>query len=523
MIYGLKLLLPVLLLGAFAAFALRAAFSSLLTPSEYRRAWTTILVGTVVSFLSIRLGVFVACLAVVGLWAQSAMGGGARAKLSVFLLLVIATPPLYFEIGGIAGVNYLIDLTGARVLAIVLLPGLALKLASDSTYRRQSWVTVVDVAVVLYQVWRIALLVPSTNTTSLLRATVESLLDILLPYYVFSRGIRTSADLRFILSHVALALGFAATLGVVEEFAHRTFYNSLQWVYGLQWQLTFELARGSHLRVQAMTPQPILLAFEMIVALGIWAYLRGAEWRRPSAFFIFALLGACLTFTWSRGPWLGAMALFICMLGLRKMPRKVFGTLLVLFIAGGLLIKAIGADEVVMSLLGGLFGSGAADLDSIAYRKQLLDTALALLRQSPWLGVPNYAAQMQDLKQGEGIIDLVNSYVAIALNTGVIGLVIYMLPFVVTLRRMLGVPPAGDADASAEASNTDRFARAFISLTIAALLTIFTTSTFATIPLILTLLLALPVAALTLSANAEVRANVERMDPFGRRIVPLPR
>jgi hypothetical protein len=42
-------------------------------------------------------------------------------KIAVFLLLIIALPPIRLNIGGFGGINYLISLTHVRILSLVLM------------------------------------------------------------------------------------------------------------------------------------------------------------------------------------------------------------------------------------------------------------------------------------------------------------------------------------------------------------------------------------------------------------------
>jgi O-antigen ligase len=294
-------------------------------------------------------------------------------------------------------------------------------------------------------------------------------------------------------SHLALGLAFTAAVGVAEFFANRYFYSELQFVYNYKWSLTMILMRGTHLRVEATTPEPIVLAFEMIFALGIWTFLRGPDWRRWQVAGVYALLIGCMVFTFSRGPWIGAI-----IFGLR-LNTKAFTALFVFLLGSAVVMKMLGADQFAINALSTVFGSSEADLSSINYRNELLDTALALLRQSPWLGVPDYASQMQALRQGEGIIDLVNSYIAIALDTGVVGLVIYLLPYVLAFSRMLRVP--GISKRQSSDGTAGWFTAIFVAMTIALLVTIFTTSMFFTMPILLILLLALPIARLAMKTE----------------------
>ena len=515
MIYALKLLFPVLVVCALAGMFLRPAFAPLLEPRQYARVWLIIVIATVVAFLGQSTVIYGLGVLVIARFARSYLGGNVRANLAAFMLLVVILPPLTWQLGGLGDINYLLALTGPRLLALALLVGPAVQLLGDRRIKRERWVAPLDFAVVGYQLLKIVLAAPGSPGTTVLRSMLESVLDVLLPYFVMSRAIRTESDMRFILSHGMLGLVFQAAVGFTEFFVHRDLYSELQWVYGYKWQLTMNLMRGDHLRVQAATPQPIVFAFEMIFALGLWTYLRGRESKQWPVRWVFILLVCSLLFTFSRGPWIGALTFGGALLAARRLPVKSFVALLATLAVVAVLVKMTGVDTAVIAMLGGVFGSSEADMSSILYRNQLLDTALALLKQSPWLGVPNYAAQMQDLRQGEGIIDLVNSYVAIALDTGVIGLVVYLLPYVLILRRLLREPglsrrdpgPRGDASAG-------WFAATLLAMSIAMLLTIFTTSVFFTMPFMLILLIALPIARLSMKAE-EVDIPLEIKPPPG--------
>lgn len=522
MIYAIKLLLPTLFVCGLAWVALRASFAPLLSKLEYQRAWAVLVATTMVVYLGQTPMLFSIGVGLMALVGQSLLGGGIRGKLATFMLMVVVLPPLTWPVGGFGDVNYLLALTGPRILALVLLSGPALTLLGDKTYKRERWVLLLDILVIVYQVLKIALMAPHTTTTGMLRVLMESGLDVLLPYYVTSRAIRTETDLRFLLTHLALGLALAASVGFAEFFIHRNLYSELQFVYNSKWQLTMTLLRGDYLRVQAATAAPIVLAFEMTFAIGVWTYLRGQEWRRLPVLLVYGAFIGCLVFTFSRGPWLGGLVFGAALLGLRRLGTKTFVWLFLLLLVGAVTAKAIGADEVVLTALGAVFGSSDQDLNTINYRRQLLDTALALLKQSPWLGVPDYASQMQDLKQGEGIIDLVNSYVAIALDTGVIGLAIYLLPYVLAFRHMVRVP--GISLRQTSDAGAGWFAATFLAMIISCMVTIFTTSTFGTMPFLLILLVALPAARLTMKDTlVDVPLDLAPDGPYGLNGLPLAR
>jgi O-antigen ligase len=71
---------------------------------------------------------------------------------------------------------------------------------------------------------------------------------------------------------------------------------------------------------------------------------------------------------------------------------------------------------------------GTVEAENIDYRSRLLDNALIVIQRNLWLGSENYrdTPEMQAMIHGEGIIDIVNSYVAVALHSGMVGLALFM-------------------------------------------------------------------------------------------------
>jgi len=414
------------------------------------------------------------------------------------------------KLGGFGGINYLLELDDRRVTSILLLSWAAVEIVAAKPVQRTIRFLPVDLLVLAYQGLRFVLQMPHSNFTTLARIAVESTLDILLPYFVVTRGIRSMSDLRLVGGHLMIGIAFVASVAVTEAVLQHNLYSGLQGIYDVQWQHTYALMRGSLIRVQATTSQPILLAFMLSFGIGLGYWLKDDWRRRPAVFALFAaiLLGEVATF--SRGPWLATVVIVITLAAMRRMSAAAFRVALVALLLCGVGLKLADADQQVVGALGAIFGSDRADIASIEYRRELLDTSLALIKQSPWLGVPNYGAQMQSLVQGEGIIDIVNSYVAIMLDAGVVGLVLYLLPFAVVLNRLIAAIQR-PARGAAEVGN--RFAMAFAALILSCLFAILTTSTFGMVSTLLTMLLALPTAWLGLSIEernaAGARADLE--------------
>src|SRR5262249_9626620 len=119
----------------------------------------------------------------------------------------------------------------------------------------------------------------------------------------------------------------------------------------------------------------------------------------------------------------------------------------------------------------------------VTYRQKLFENSIVVIERHPLFGTPDYrqTPEMLEMMQGEHIIDIVNTYLEIALSSGLIGLSLFVGIFVsilLRLRRMLKFRAVGDAD-----FNT--YVRASIAILIAMLAAIATCSSIDFIPYIL--------------------------------------
>ena len=71
---------------------------------------------------------------------------------------------------------------------------------------------------------------------------------------------------------------------------------------------------------------------------------------------------------------------------------------------------------------------GSAEVETVVYRQRLFENALAVIERNLWIGSADYLStpEMQALLQGEGIIDMVNSYLEVSLKSGILGLSLFL-------------------------------------------------------------------------------------------------
>jgi len=125
---------------------------------------------------------------------------------------------------------------------------------------------------------------------------------------------------------------------------------------------------------------------------------------------------------------------------------------------------------------------GKIEKYNIDYRESLLENSTIVIKRNPWFGSVEYltAPEMERMRQGEGIIDIVNTYIGIALEYGLVGLGLFVGFFVLVLN--------GIYKAMREIRSRDdevyRLGRALLAALVGILVTIFTVSSITIIPIV---------------------------------------
>jgi O-antigen ligase len=126
---------------------------------------------------------------------------------------------------------------------------------------------------------------------------------------------------------------------------------------------------------------------------------------------------------------------------------------------------------------------GTAESWSVTYRQQLLQVSWDVLMLNPMLGSPSFLDNpaMQQLRvDGEGLIDMVNSYLGVALASGFVGLGLFVGAFATSAIRLR----SGLLRVRREEGYDDIMGRALLGALIGALVTIYTVSSINVIPVI---------------------------------------
>lgn len=467
-VWAIKLLLPVVAVCVVVMYLTRKVSSGWISEADWKTTLLGLIGAATVAFLSFSTLIFALGCVCLALWLAHRYGTDRGGRLAAYALLMASMPPAELQLENIGGIGYVTSLNPIRLLSLtLLLPALLNRPPQETARPIPGWLRLCDLGIFGYLTLMAALAWSSTATV-LARHCIELVLDILVPYLALTRCAQSTPDRLRMLAVFVLAMCCQATIAVIESVSHHQFYNQLQHLMGTSWQLTWGEFRSGFLRGQAAPQGPLILATMLLVAMGAAASLPGQH-RARTGWLVYTLLLAGLWATFGRAAWLCAAALCVSLLVLPRIGGR-------LYIGAVALLSGIvtvgwtsGIGQQLTEGVIDLFNAEGRESFNILYRQELLEASVALLKQSPWLGVGDFLTPLAYLKQGEGIIDLVNTYLVVALNVGLIGLGLLMTPFLVGLWRQSALVPRGTPALGHEAL-------AWIAMTVALMALVFTVS-----------------------------------------------
>lgn len=480
----LRTLIVILVLAAtFFAFARRSA-CAITEAGNFTRRRNLWLALTLVAFLAYSFWIYIAIAIPLLIYANRHESNPP----ALFFFILFVLPMATIQIPGMGLINYFFDLSHARILALlILLPALIeLTHRSDNlTFGR----TASDKALAAYLLLTIMLYLRETSLTDTLRQVFYLFIDVFLPYFVISRSLNNLQFFRDALLSLVLAIMVLAPLAVFESLRHWLLYSSLTGVLELKAGMTGYLGREGILRAIATAGHPIALGYLMIIGMGLHLFLQRSIQQKPLRRLGMALLAAGLIAPLSRGPWVGAIVLFVVFIATGSYAARRLMLLALAAILALPLVAMLPGGERVINLLPFI---GSTEKGNIDYREDLFTNSMIVIQRNPWLGSIDYlnTPEMEAMRQGQGIIDIVNTYIGVALETGFVGLGLFVGFFALVLigiyRAMRSIP---DRD-----SEEHLLGRALLATLLAILTIIATVSSITIIPIVYWSVAALGVA-----------------------------
>ncbi len=414
--------LPVILALAAVVFALaKAPACAIATTSRDFERRRNLWVGlTLAAFLAHNFWIYI-------IVAAALLLAGSRREpntLAMFFFLLFALPLISAEVPGFGVVNFLFEIDYGRLLALTVL------LPAYLSLRKQPGIEpfgrpLPDKFIAGYMLLTVLLMLTYSPFTSTLRHGVfYSFIDIFLPYYVASRYLKDLPGFRDALMAFAVAAMVLSAIGAFESVWQWLLYSSLDRALGVRWGGGVPLMRGENLRAAGTAGQAIPMGYVIAVAIGLFLYLRRSV---PSPL----LWGLGLTLLivgevapLSRGPWVGAAAMVLVFVATGPSPGVRLAKLGLFGVLALPLLLATPAGNAIIDHLPFI---GTIEETNVNYRKLLLEISFQVIQDNLLFGSTNWSqsAAMQELVQGQGMIDLVNSYVGVALSSGLVGLSLF--------------------------------------------------------------------------------------------------
>ena len=469
-----RALIVILFLASVVFLMARRPATDLIPLSDYKRRRNLWFLLTVLAFASHSFWLYLGAGAVILLLA----GRREHNPMALFYMLLFLIPPASVQVPGFGVVNYLVDLNHIRLLTLcVLLPAaLQLRRQADTLRFGRTWADRLLAAGLLLMS---VLYLRETTLTDTLRQALYLYVDVFLPYYVASRGLRHISDFKDTLLAFVLTAFVMALIAVAEYVRHWLLYSALIDAMGVPWSMSGYLSRGGALRASVTTGQAIALGYVMSVAIGLFLFVQGYVQRPLHRAMGALLLAAGLFAPLSRGPWIGVVVIVVVFIAMGK---GAIRRLALLGAAGMLalpLLTVVPGGDKVLDLLPYI---GNIDKENITYRERLMDNSWIVIQRNPLFGSFDFrnTPEMQSMIQGEGIIDIVNTYINLALRVGLVGLGLFVAFFAVVLRgirrAMLTFPDKDD--------ERRQLGRVLLATLIGILVIIFTVSSITFIPVV---------------------------------------
>ena len=470
----IKSLIFILLIGFFLFWFVSLLKIETISKKElvtWRNVW---LANQALAFLSPNIWVYYAAFIMASfLWLPKKP----ESKVFIYILLLGSLPMMHVILSGFGIVNYLFSLNYARALALVILLPAFFALAQSTGKQQRLFSQPADKFVVLFIVVISLLDFRDDTFSNGVRFLFLHFVDLFLPYYVISRSITNVENLNKCLTVLLISTGLLACLAVFETVKHWHIYNHLVQHLISVLKVTGGEVRGGMLRAAVTFMTPIMLGFILTVGFGIYLYLSAFVKDKSLRKLPFIALITGLVCTVSRGPWVGLAFLLLVFIWTGRQKIAQYSKLI-----GGFIIT-------LPILLITPFGQNFIDLlpfvgniraETVDYRARLFDMASIVVQRNPWFGSTTYlnTPEMQSMMQGEGIIDVVNSYLQVVLQYGWVGLVLFIAIFISLLKNIFVL----NKRLYKEDEQLFRLGRALFSILSATALIIYTVSSVDYIP-----------------------------------------
>jgi len=293
-----------------------------------------------------------------------------------------------------------------------------------------------DVLVVLLIGGLVLAGVKDTSLTNGMRVVVGFTIALGVPYLLVSRGTALTRSPTDLLLAVALGATVVATITIFESQRNWLLYDNFSHRFGItETNSAYAKQRAGYLRASTTFPESTSLSLFLSMATIMLVALR-SKFARPAVFWV--MLGILLVAQVSTFARVGLLATAVGLLALLWHHRR-YGLVIFTALAAPLLYTLLKLASESVPVLRAMFGETGEGASTIDYRSRLATRMYEEILREPLFGLTPSQIQIRldDMRQGEGIIDLVNAPLMIALQSGVVGLVAFLVPSIALIVWMV--------------------------------------------------------------------------------------
>ncbi|MEO8313424.1 MAG: O-antigen ligase family protein [Pseudomonadota bacterium] len=427
MLGSIKALFIVLCLALPVFWLAKPACLHFMSDEDFRRRRVIWAVSTCAVFLSPHILIFFLIVVPTTMWAVK------KDSNPLAMLGIVGSTVPYATLD----VPHLFPLTLSRILVFcIVIPLLlrsepALPRAAPAPRQHANWI----VSFLLFAFLTL-LIIPKLQSYSwseVLRQEILMILDTMVPFWFLLRMLRSFKTLNEVLAVTVLTSAVMAPVALFESLWGWLLYSEVTQNWGAGGNPFAYVMRGDRVRALVTTDHSLALGFMMAIAFGYWLHLQRWVPSRSTTLIGAALMWVGMIAAYSRGPWIAAILLMFAYFGL--MPKGT-GRVIKALVLGGLLLAILAVTPFGAGIIDTLPFVGHMDSENVDYRAQLFSLAMELIPQHPWFGDLNVTSHMESLRQGQGIIDLVNGFLLIALFYGLVPLAILVLIIFIVLGKI---------------------------------------------------------------------------------------
>jgi hypothetical protein len=425
MLESVKPLIVVLFLELLVFATVKSTCLQFMDPQTFARRRMVWLLLTISEFLAPNIWVFAAVALPLIYWA----GTRDEHPAALYLMLFMIVPPVSVPIP-MPAINQLFELTYPRMVSLALIVPTVIRLVRSGQANREG-LAKVDLLLLAFGALQIAVFFPYESITQTIRRSFLFGIDVFALYFVFSRGVTSKAAMRDTMASFCLACILLVPVLAFESLRGWLLFIGIPDQWGSPNAGAF-LMRGNSLRAQASLGHSLTMGFMLALAFGFWVYLSGRLPSRAARWAGGIALWIGLFAAFSRAPWLVAVTIAaIYMVTSTTGRQNLFKAALASLVIAVPLAMTPPGERIIASLP----FIGTVDQSNVEYRQQLADVSWQLIQLNPFFGSPFVTNYMEEMRQGQGIIDIVNTYAYISLFFGLVGCALFVACFVYPMVR----------------------------------------------------------------------------------------